>query len=68
MPRPYKTVAMMPQRNTFKKSTAAGLIKKFMPIVKIATANLQLAQQYTKFAQTSNKFGLVTAEQVKLAQ
>lgn len=52
----------------FKKSTAAALTEKFLPIVKTATANVQLVQQYNKFAQAGNKFGLVKAGQVNLEQ
>ena len=52
----------------FKKSTATALTEKFLPIVKTATANVQLVQQYNKFAQTGNKFGLVKAGQVNLEQ
>lgn len=52
----------------FKTHTAAALAEKFLPIVKTATANVQLAQQYNKFAQMGNKFGVVKTEQVNLEQ
>jgi hypothetical protein len=52
----------------FKKTTSVALAEKLLPIVKTATANVQLAQQYNKFAQMGNKFGLVKAEQVNLEQ
>jgi hypothetical protein len=52
----------------FKTTTAAALAAKLLPIVKAATANVQLAQQYNKFAQMGNSFGVVKAEQVNLEQ
>lgn len=52
----------------FKTHTSAALAEKFLPIVKTATANVQLAQQYNKFAQMGNKFGVIKAEQVNLEQ
>ena len=41
---------------------------KFLPIVKKATENVQLAQQYNKCAETGSKCGLVKKEQVNLEQ
>lgn len=52
----------------FKKTTSTPMAEKFLPIVKKATENVQLAQQYNKFAETGNKFGLVKKEQVNLEQ
>lgn len=52
----------------FKKTTSAPLIEKFLPIVKKATENVQLAQQYNKFAEMGNKFGVVKKDQVNLEQ
>lgn len=52
----------------FKKTTSAPMAAKFLPIVKKATENVQLAQQYNKFAETGSKLGLVKKEQVNLEQ
>jgi len=52
----------------FKKTTSAPMAAKFLPIVKKATENVQLAQQYNNFAETGAKFGLVKKEQVNLEQ
>jgi hypothetical protein len=52
----------------FKKNTSAQLSEKFLPIVKKATQNVQLAQQYNQFAETGVKFGLLKAEQSNLDQ
>lgn len=52
----------------FKKTTSAPMAAKFLPIVKKATENVQLAQQYNKFAETGSKFGLVKKDQVNLEQ
>ena len=52
----------------FKKTTSAPLMEKFLPIVKKATENVQLAEQYNKFSALGNKFGLVKKEQVNLEQ
>jgi len=52
----------------FKKITSVPMAQKFLPIVKKATENVQLAQQYNKFAETGSKYGLVKKEQVNLEQ
>lgn len=52
----------------FKKTTAGPLSEKFLPIVKKATEDVQLAQQYNKFAETGARFGLVKKEQANLEQ
>ncbi|MDP2101077.1 MAG: DUF4197 domain-containing protein [Methylotenera sp.] len=52
----------------FKKHTSAPMTEKFLPIVKKATEDVQLAQQYNKFAEMGNKVGLVKKEQVNLEQ
>ena len=52
----------------FKKTTSAAMTDKFLPIVKKATENVQLAQQYNKFAEMGNKFGVVKKDQVNLEQ
>ena len=52
----------------FKKTTSAPMAEKFLPIVKKATENVKLAQQYNKFSEMGNKFGLVKKEQVNLEQ
>lgn len=50
----------------FKRVTAKPLAEKFLPIVKKATENVQLAQQYNKFAEAGSKFGLVKKDQANL--
>lgn len=52
----------------FKKTTSAPLAVKFLPIVKKATEDVQLAQQYNKFAEAGAKYGLVKKEQANLEQ
>lgn len=52
----------------FKKTTSVPMAQKFLPIVKKATENVQLAQQYNKFAETGSRYGLVKKEQVNLEQ
>ncbi len=52
----------------FKKTTSGPMAEKFLPIVKKATEDVQLAQQYNKFAETGAKYGLVKKEQANLEQ
>ena len=52
----------------FKKVTSGPMAEKFLPIVKKSTENVQLAQQYNKFAEMGNKFGLVKKDQINLEQ
>lgn len=52
----------------FKKTTASQLTDKFLPIVKKATEDVSLAQQYNKFAKAGAKLGLVKEDQVNLEQ
>jgi len=52
----------------FKKTTAAPLTQKFLPIVKEATSKVELAQQYNKFAEMGAKFGVVKKDQANLEQ
>jgi hypothetical protein len=52
----------------FKKTTSAALTEKFLPIVKDATAKVQLAQQYDKYAEMGSRFGVVNKDQANLEQ
>jgi hypothetical protein len=52
----------------FKKTTSGPMADKFLPIVKKATENVQLAQQYNKFAEMGGKYGLVKKDQANLEQ
>ena len=52
----------------FKRTTSLPMGEKFLPIVKKATENVQLAQQYNKFAEMGSKYGLVKKEDVNLEQ
>lgn len=50
----------------FKRTTSGPMAEKFLPIVKQATEDVQLAQQYNKFAQAGAKYGLVKKDQANL--
>ena len=52
----------------FRKSTAGPMAEKFLPIVTKATANVQLAQQYNKFADIGSKYGVVKKADANLEQ
>lgn len=52
----------------FKKTTSLPMAEKFLPIVKKATENVELAQQYNKFAQAGMKYGLVKKEQANIEE
>ncbi|MDX9951810.1 MAG: DUF4197 domain-containing protein [Methylophilaceae bacterium] len=52
----------------FRKTTSAPMAEKFLPIVQKAMADVQLAQQYNKFAETGAKYGLIKKEQANLEQ
>jgi hypothetical protein len=52
----------------FKKTTSSQLTAKFLPIVTDATKDVQLAQQYNKFAQMGSQYGLVNKDQANLEQ
>ena len=46
----------------FRRTTSAELTQKFMPIVKRATANVQLAEQYNRLAGQASSLGLVSKD------
>ena len=52
----------------FKRNTSKPLTEKFLPIVQKVTENMQLAQQYNKFAEAGSRFGLVKKDQANLEQ
>lgn len=52
----------------FKSATAGPMAEKFLPIVKKATENVQLAQQYNKYAEMGSKYGMVKKEQANVEQ
>lgn len=52
----------------FKKTTSAQMAEKFLPIVKNATANVNLAQSYNKYAEMGAKFGVVKKEDANIEQ
>jgi len=52
----------------FKKTTSGPMAEKFLPIVTKVTENVQLAQQYNKFAEMGSKYGLVKKENANLEQ
>lgn len=50
----------------FRHATADALAERFLPIVKAATAKVQLAEQYNRFAGQAAQFGLVDAKDANL--
>jgi hypothetical protein len=50
----------------FRRSTEGELRKRFLPIVKKATANVGLAQRYNEYAEKGVAFGLVKKEDANL--
>ncbi|MEK6244418.1 MAG: DUF4197 domain-containing protein [Pseudomonadota bacterium] len=50
----------------FKRSTTDQLRERFLPVVKKATAKVQLAEKYNQYAQKGVQFGLVKKEQANL--
>jgi hypothetical protein len=50
----------------FKRATSPQLREKFLPIVKSATAKVQLAETYNEYAQKGAQFGLVNKENANL--
>ncbi|HTQ77867.1 MAG TPA: DUF4197 domain-containing protein [Burkholderiales bacterium] len=50
----------------FKRTTSEPLRAKFLPIVKRATAKVQLAAKYNEYAGKAAKFGLVKKDQTNL--
>ena len=52
----------------FKKTTSTQMAEKFLPIVEKATANVQLADSYNKYAQMGSKFGVVKKEDANINQ
>ena len=50
----------------FKRTTSTQLREKFLPIVKSATAKVQLAETYNEYAQKGAQFGLVSKENANL--
>ena len=52
----------------FRTATSGPMADKFLPIVKQATENVALAQQYNKFAAMGSRYGLVGKDQASLEQ
>ncbi len=52
----------------FKRATTGDLTTKFMPIVKDATAKVQLADKYNKYAGKASKMGLLDEKDANLDQ
>ena len=50
----------------FKRATSEPLAQKFLPVVKKATAKVQLADKYNKFAGKAAKFKLIDAKDANL--
>jgi Protein of unknown function (DUF4197) len=52
----------------FRRKTSQPLAAKFLPIVKRATAKVQLAQKYDEFAGIAVRFGLMDQQQSNIEQ
>jgi Protein of unknown function (DUF4197) len=52
----------------FRRTTADGLAKKFLPVVKNATATVGLAEKYNAIAGKGAQLGLVAADQASIEQ
>jgi hypothetical protein len=52
----------------FKKTTSDQMAAKFLPIVEKATANVQLADSYNKYAEMGSKFGVIKKEDANINQ
>ena len=52
----------------FKRTTSKQMGEKFLPIVEKATANVQLADSYNKYAEMGSKFGVVKKEDANINQ
>ncbi len=52
----------------FKKITSSQMSEKFLPIVQNATAKVQLAQTYNKYAEVGSQFGVIDKEDANIAQ
>ena len=52
----------------FRRTTSDALLQKFMPIVKQATARVQLADKYNQYAGQAAKVGLLDAKDADLDQ
>ncbi len=50
----------------FKRTTSAPIAEKFQPIVKQATAKVQLADKFNQYAGKASKFGLVDEKDANL--
>ncbi len=50
----------------FKRTTSTQMAEKFLPIVEKATANVQLADTYNKYAEMGSKFGVVKKEDANI--
>lgn len=50
----------------FRRTTSDALTERFLPIVKQATAQVQLAEQYNRFAGQAAQFGLIDEKDANL--
>lgn len=50
----------------FRRTTSAPIGEKFLPVVKKATAKVQLADKYNQYAGKAAKFGLIDAKDANL--
>ena len=50
----------------FRRTTSDALTERFLPIVKQATAKVQLAEQYNRFAGQASQFGLIDEKDANL--
>lgn len=52
----------------FKRTTSNKMRARFLPIVHRATENVELAQQYNKFAKMGSQYGLIKGDQASLEE
>jgi len=52
--------------NYFRRTTSADIAKKFLPVVKKATAKVRLADKYNKYAGKASKLGLLDEKDADL--
>lgn len=52
----------------FKRTTSTDMATKFLPIIEKATANVQLAETYNKYAELGSQFGAIKKEDANINQ
>lgn len=52
----------------FKRTTSVEMAAKFLPVIEKATANVQLADTYNKYAELGSQFGAIKKEDANINQ